>query len=104
MDKIPFLGDIDDELQYSQSLELWIVQLLDHLIDIQRQVPHGGLLVTSNIDNERELIARIKRTNDSLKFVVHTLGHLLTDMTERRKRLADLAVGLTDSEVDEEGP
>jgi len=103
MDTIPFLGDIDDELQYSQSLELWMVQLLKHLTDLYSRFPGPGLLMTSNMNNERELIARIRETNDSLNFVVHTLGNLLTDITERRKRLADIAVGLTDGEVDEEG-
>jgi len=103
MDNVPFLGDIDDELQYAQSLELWIVQLFDDLADISRRVPHPGLLVTSNIDNERELMSRIRETNVALKSVVTTLSQLLLDITYRRKRLADIAVGLTDGEVDEEG-
>lgn len=103
MDKIPFLGDIDDELQYSQSLELWIVGFLETLTDISRRFPHGGLLVTSNIDNERELMERLRETNLALRQVVATFGMLLTDITDRRKRLADISVGLTDGEVDEEG-
>lgn len=103
MDKIPFLGDIDDELQYSQGLELWLVQLLDHLTRLSRDYPHPHLIVTSNINNEHEIMDRMREHNDELKFVVRTLGQLLVEITDRRKRLADIAVGLTDLEINEEG-
>jgi len=103
MEEIPFLGDIDDELQYSQVLELWLVQLLDHLTKLSRSYPHPHLIVTSSINNEHEVMDRMRKHNADLKFVVRTLGQLLVDITDRRKRLADIAVGLTDLEIDEEG-
>lgn len=102
MEKVPFLRDIDDELEYSQSLELWIVNLTEHLAKLSHNFPHGALLLTSTIDNEHELMARLRQTNSDLKFVVETLKTVVADMAARRKRLADRAVGLADGVVDEE--
>jgi len=103
METVPFLGDIDDELQYSQGLELWLVQLLDNLTHLSRNYPHPHLIVTSNINNEHEVMDRMKKHNEHLRIVVRTLGQLLVEITDRRKRLADIAVGLTDLEINEEG-
>lgn len=103
MEKIPNFSYYDNELQYSQALESWIVQLTERLAKLSRDYPHPHLIVTSSINNEHEVMDRMKQHNKSLKQVVETLYFLISEMAERRKRLADRAVGLTDGEVDKEG-
>lgn len=103
MDKIPFLCDIVDELHYSQELELWIVQLTEHLAKMQRDYPHPHLIVTSSINNEHEVMDRMKDHNRALKHVVETMRLVVAEMGDRRKRLTDKAIGLSDGVVNEEG-
>jgi len=105
MDKIPFLVDIDDELEYSQSLELLWNHTLQHLIGMDHRFPSGlDSQLTSTMNNEYHFIDAVNASHTDLKYVIHTMGHILTNMVARRKRLADIAVGLTDGEVDEERP
>jgi len=103
MDTVPFLSDIDDELQYSQSLELWILQLTEHLAELASYYPHPHLILETPLGKEHEVMDRMREHNKALKNVLATLWTLIANMAERRKRLADRAVGLADCVVDEEG-
>jgi len=97
MEKIPFLIDIEDELHYSQELELLINQLTEHLEEMSENYPHPHLIVTSNINNEHEVMDRMRDHNKKLRIVVQWLRLLVIEMGSRRKRLADKAARLDES-------
>ena len=103
MKTIDFLGDIEDEETYAKSLETAWHLVLEQLAAISARFPiiyerQGKLTV----DFESELANEIDSTYDELAQMMHVMRLLGRDMADRRKRLADRAVGLADVELHEQ--
>jgi len=102
---IPFLRDIDDEEHYAKQLELCWHMVLERLAAIQGSFP---IIPQCAIQSEQKIFKfldeKIFDTYADLANMMHTMRLIGRDMADRRRRLADRAVGLTDGVFDEEGP
>jgi len=96
----PFLRDIDDVHHYANTLENVHALLYEELGEILAKFP---LLLASDVVNDwfRCDGDRLTDTYSDLARLRHTMSLLMRDMLERKKRLADIAVGLPDVKFDE---
>lgn len=106
MKKVQFLRDIDDEELYAKQLENAYCMAWEEIQGILARFPI--LKTTFGLDDDTETILdthmELADTYESLARMRHTMGLIMRDMADRRRRLADRAVGLTDGVFDEEGP
>ena len=95
----PFLRDVDDPSLFADMLENVYLLLYEELGDTLAHFPivmtHSsdiaGIGTHKDVANSYEELARMR----------HTMSLLIRDMAERKKRLRDIAVGLTDVHLDE---
>ena len=97
METIEFLRDIEDETKYALSLELCYVNARDAVTDVINRMwdDVGGAAA----DGE-QLPADAR--HKELRHIVFTMGLVITDCADRRRRLANIAAGLPDVVLDEE--
>jgi len=94
----PFLRDVDDPALFADMLENVYLLLYEELGDtlakfplLKAQYPEWDCL---------ELGKEHAATYEELARIRHTMSLLIRDMAERKKRLRDVAVGLTDVHLD----
>jgi hypothetical protein len=99
MKPVPLLSEIDDEKHYAQLLEVAYCEAateLNVLLHEMSWLRSDEDLVAIDMTDSLEWLNKLKR----LQWVmIGTVG----DSTERRRRLADVARGLADGVLDEEG-
>jgi len=97
METVRFLRDIEDEKKYAQGLELAYVDVRDALRDLLNRM-QGEIDVLSQLDCHDPYEDRVRE----LAVILFTMGLVIHDCGDRRKRLADVAAGLSDVVFDEE--
>lgn len=95
----PFLRDVDDPSLFADMLENVYLLLYEELGDTLANFP---ILTSAGeqhllIEKHQQLVA----TYEDLARMRHTMSLLIRDMAERKQRLRDIAVGLTDVHLDE---
>jgi len=97
MERIRFLRDIEDETKYAQGLELAYVEASAAIAD-----------VANNMTDESEGLDLLDCENPFLELslqlgtIVLAMSLVIRDCADRRKRLADVARGLSNVVFDEE--
>ena len=99
METVRFLRDIDDETAYSQGLELAYVDAFNAVTDVGNRMYRDAELPWPGADKD-DMSARHKE----LRHVLFTMGLVIRDAIDRRRRLANVAAGLPDVVFDEETP
>jgi len=97
METTRFLRDIEDETKYAQGLELAYVDVRD---EINRIVT--GLCVDAARCGYLGCEPRLQSRRREIANLVLTMSMVIRDCADRRKRLADVARGLSDVVFDEE--
>ena len=99
METVRFLRDLDDELAYAQGLELCYVDAFNAVMDVSNRMHRDStsLRIQSACEDHED-------RHKELRHVLCTMSLVLRDCVERRKRLTDIAAGLTDVVFDEETP
>jgi len=92
-----FLRDIDDETKYAQGLEMAYVDAFDALVQIGNRMSYESDELDL-LDCENPFKERLR----DLRRITFTMGLVIHDCADRRKRLADVARGLSDVVFDEE--
>ena len=94
-----FLRDVDDPALFADMLENVYLLLYEELGEVLAEFP----LLKANTRYGRilELSLEFAGTYEDLARIRHTMSLLIRDMAERKKRLRDVAVGLTDVQLDE---
>ncbi len=96
----PFLRDIDDPALFADMLENVYLLLYEEIGDVLAKFPllrfGNGLMLEKSSDGE------LANTYEDLARMRHTMSLLIMDMAERKARLANRAVGLSDVELDEQ--
>ncbi len=99
METVRFLRDIENETKYAQGLEIAYLDAFEALNDLCRRMYGDVQDGLSNLPNRP-----IDERHKELRHVLFVMGLVIRDCTERRKRLADVAAGLSDVVFDEESP
>ena len=104
METVQFLSDIDNEKVYAARLELAYNCAYQELLKILIDFPYGRAGRVEVDELERctgwiESDGKIKGQLEQMKIVMRLQ---IRQMAERRRRLADVAVGLTDGVLHEE--
>jgi len=99
METVRFLRDVDDEKKYGQTLEMAYVDAFNAVTDIGNRMYRDS----QKIRKERACEDHEERHKE-LRHVLFVMGLTIHDMADRRKRLADVARGLSDVVFDEETP
>jgi len=104
METVEFLGDIDDEKLYARKLELAYNCAYQEVLKILIDFPRGSVILDeqescTGWNGESERIENTKRQLNQMKVVMRLQ---LRQLANRRRRLADVAVGLADRVLDEE--
>lgn len=94
-----FLRDLDDEKAFAQGLELAYLEAFNNITHVGNRM-WEDLGTTVPADDTSQDSARLKE----LRHVIYTMGQVLRDCIDRRKRLAHVAAGLPDVVFDEESP
>ncbi len=97
METVRFLRDIDDETKYGQGLEMAYLDAFNAIVSISNQLRYeSGELDLLDCENPfTNLLCEIRATTFTMGLVIH-------DCADRRKRLADVARGLSNVVFDEE--
>ena len=100
METRPFLRDIDDVHHYAEMLESTFGLLYEDLSEILAKFPllTIGMAEIAGTDADEEGAA----TYQELALMRHMMAMVIREMADRKKRLADRAVGLADVKLDEE--
>ncbi len=104
METVQFLGDIDNDKIYAAKLELVYncayQEVLKILIDVDDAPP------VELFDDRRlrrgDLLHLVALTKSQLEQMRAVMLLQIRQMAERKRRLADIAVGLTDRVLDEQ--
>ena len=105
METVQFLGDIDSEKIYAAKLELAYNEAYQEVLKILIDFPYGQVGRVELDEFERctgwiESDRKIKQQLEQMRIVMVLQ---IRQMAERKRRLADVAVGLTDRVLDEQG-
>ncbi len=95
-----FLGDVDDPQLYADMLENVFLLQYEELGEILGKFPIVRVL--QQPDWSSLVSDEMSSTHLELTRMRHTMSLLVRDMAERKRRLANRAVGLPDVELDEE--
>jgi len=104
MEIVQFLGDIDNEKIYAVKLELAYNQVYQQVLKILTNFPTGQV----ELDEFERCIGwiesdeKVSKVERQLKQIRVVMSLQIRQMAERKRRLADIAVGLTDRVLDEE--
>ncbi len=95
----PFLRDVDDPSLFASMLESCHLLLYEELSEILARFP---LLAGSEIcDDWFRDARRMVGVYEDLALMRHRMSMMTREMADRKRRLADEAVGLADLELDE---
>lgn len=97
METVKFLRDIEDETVYAQGLEMAYIDAFNAITKIGNAMSKRAAFTRS-----ANTPAQQKRGHE-LRKVLSTMALVIRDCAHRRKRLANIAAGLTDVVFDEEG-
>jgi len=97
MERVQFLRDIEDEKKYAQGLEVAYLDAFNEITDVGNRMYRDADLARGEW-RESDMEDRLKE----LRHVLFVMGLVIRDCSDRRKRLADRAVGLPDRVLDEE--
>jgi len=97
METVRFLRDVEDEGAFGQALELAYVDAFNYLTDVGNRM-YEDTAPPSKRTPRSENADRLKE----LRSVLFTMSLVIRDCVERRRRLANVAAGLTDVVFDEE--
>jgi len=99
METVRFLRDVEDEKKYGQTLEMAYVDAFNAVTDIGNRMYRDS----QKIRKQRACEDHEERHKE-LRHVLFVMGLTIHDMADRRKRLADVARGLSNVVFDEESP
>ncbi len=99
METQPFLRDVDDAALFADMLENVYLLLYEELGDVLAQFPL--MKVKHPLWPHLELSSDVANTYENLARMRHTMSQHIRDMCERKKRLRDRAIGLSEIELDE---
>lgn len=98
MEKVPFLRDVDDEKHYAQLLEVAYVEaytaLRQILTDAKLYAKYRAGLPSGSYEMHVEP-ERLEAMRDAME-------HTVQQTVDRRRRLADIAAGLSDVVLDKQ--
>jgi len=97
METVRFLRDIEDEGAYGQALELAYVDAFNAVTEVGNRMYEDTALPSKRTPRS-ENADRLKE----LRQVLCTMGLVIRDCGDRRRRLADVAAGLSDVVFDKE--
>lgn len=102
METVQFLGDVDDEKLYARKLELAYNEAYQEVLKILLDFPEVPARV--ELDEGERCIGWIEgvdsKTRAQLEQMRIVMSLQLRQLANRRRRLADVAVGLTDRVLD----
>jgi len=99
MKRTEFLRDIENEEKYAMTLEMAYLDAFNAITDVGNRMYRDS----QKIRKQRACEDHEERHKE-LRHVIGVMALTLRDCADRRKRLADTAVGLTDRVLDEESP
>jgi len=99
METVPFLRDVDDEKHYAQLLEVAYVEAYTELRQILADVKFFAEYNVGLPAETCDMRVNVERL-DAMR---HLMEYTVQQSVERRRRLADVARGLADGVLDEEG-
>jgi len=97
METVRFLRDLEDEEAYAKGLELAYLDAFNAITDVGNRM-YRDTLKPSLASKPMALDDR----HQQLRTVLFTMALVIRDCSDRRRRLADAAVGLTDRVLDEQ--
>jgi len=104
METVEFLADVDSEKLYAAKLELAYNCAYQEVLKMLIDFPVGRV----TLDEQERCIGwtgeteRIGQTHKQLYQMKFVMRLQIRQMAERKRRLADIAVGLTDRVLDEQ--
>lgn len=99
METVRFLRDIEDEKKYAQGLELAYLDAFNAITDVGNRMYRDAVHECVEGDDDA-----CESRHKELRHVLFTMGLVIRDCVERRRRLADVARGLPHVVFDEETP
>jgi len=99
MERVPMLAYVDDEKHYAQLLEVAYCEAATELNVLLHEMTWMGADEDCGFVELTGIIPWLNRIKRLQWVMVGTVG----DSTERRRRLANVAAGLADGVLDEEG-
>ncbi len=105
METVQFLGDIDSEKIYAAKLELAYNEVYQEVLKILLDWPIivDGLEATLDHLDFEPLTTDLDKIQRQIEQMRVVMVLQIRQMAERKRRLADVAVGLTDRVLDEQG-
>jgi len=102
--KVQFLRDIDDHELFAREVENAYALAYEEIQTILARFPIVPPVqcIEERDDRGDDLLYHTADTYESLARMRFTMAQIIRDMADRRKRLADRTVGLTDAVFDEE--
>lgn len=98
METVRFLRDLDDEKAFAQGLELAYLDAFNAVTDIANRMYRNRVLF------EAPDSCRHEDTHKEVRHALYIMSLVIRDCIDRRRRLADVARGLSDVVFDEETP
>lgn len=100
MKRVPLLSEIDNEKHYAQLLEVAYCEAATELNVLVARMSRLNRQETWIEIDPQELVDWYRKLTQLQWVMIGTVG----DSTDRRRRLANVARGLSDVVLDEEGP
>jgi len=97
METVRFLRDIEDETKYAQGLEVAYLDAFNALTDVGNRMFKDFDSPEWPPENDD-----MENRHKELRHVLFTMGLVIRDCVDRRKRLANVAAGLPNVVLDEE--
>ena len=102
MERARFLRDIENEQKYAMTLEMAYLDAFNAVTDVGNRMYRDS---QSDVLMTRAAARRSAQDrHQELRHVLLVMGMVLRDCADRRKRLADVAAGLSDVVLDKESP
>jgi len=97
MERIEFLRDIENEEKYGMACELAYLHVFNALSLFEKKM-HNESAELQLLDCHDPFQTRCRE----MLHILRTMSQVMRDMADRRKRLFDIAAGLSDVVFDEE--
>ncbi len=99
METVRFLRDLEDEEAYAKGLELAYLDAFNAITDVGNRMYDDVTMEATCVET-----CCVDARHKELRHVLFVMALVIRDCTDRRKRLADVAAGLTHVVLDEECP
>lgn len=100
MERVPFLRDIENDELYAKSVENAYLLAYEHL---GKLLEHQKYPKSSGPQAVTAMLIRLSELCEALHGMELQMSFVIRDMADRQARLANVATGLADVVLDEEG-